>query len=552
MEKASMRVLLVGIGSPDARHLQKQLKEIGCALSGIVCVNRQRGALDRLGDEEFDIVLLNLSARSTLEPDIVKSLRRKWPYIPIVGLIGSGDDPGTKALQNSLWEGLVESRSDPQAILRAIRYAIRQKWYEDALRDSEERFRLACETSRSMVYDIDAKSGRAILVQGLPLLLGYGPEEELQSREWWFAQIHEDDIREVRRMLQEAKKRGQDYHLQYRVRHRDGSYLFVEDAGRYIEDAKRQKIRAVGSVVDVTQRRQADEALRRSEQRYHDLAEQLERRVEQRTADLVKRSRQLHALAAQLTQAEEHERKRLAQAIHDNLQQLLVGAKFCTETLAGGIPENARLEILRRLNHFLNDAIASSRSLAFELSPPLLHNAGLARSLHWLARHMETKHGLRVEVKADDQANPADEDLGSLLFQAVRELLFNVVKHAQVRTVELEMSRFDTDFVRITVADAGVGFDPGQLREDSQQGFGLNSIRGRLDLVGGKLEINSAPGSGSRITLTAPLGKLEAREGSLKGAVRSAVEPSRSRGELLRAGRKKQAFGQDKTSLKSK
>ena len=551
MEKASMRVLLVGVGSPDARHLQKQLHGIGCAISDIVCVNRQRRALDRLGDEEFDIVLLNISARSTFEPGIVTSLRRKWPYIPIVGLIGSGDDPGIKALQNSLWEGLVESRTDPQAILRAIRYAIRQKWYEDALRDSEERFRLACETSRSMVYDIDANSGRAILVQGLPLLLGYGPEEELQSREWWFAQIHADDIREVRRMLQEARRRGEDYHLQYRVRHRDGSCLFVEDAGRYIEDAKRQIIRAVGSVVDVTQRKQAEEALRRSEQRYHDLAEQLEKRVEQRTADLVKRSRQLHALAAQLTQAEEHERKRLAQAIHDNLQQLLVGAKFCAETLAGEIPGNARREIVRRLSQFLNDAIASSRSLAFELSPPLLHSAGLARSLHWLARHMETKHDLRVEVNADDHANPADEDLGSLLFQSVRELLFNVVKHAQVRTVELEMSRFDTDFVRITVTDAGVGFDPGQLREDTQQGFGLNSIRGRLDLVGGKLEINSAAGSGCRITLMAPLGRLEAAEGATKGAGRGAVEPSRPRGELLRAGRKKQAPDQDKTSIKS-
>ncbi len=551
MESASMRILLVGVSLPDARHLQKQLKEIGCAISDIVCVNRQRRALERLADEEFDVVLLNLSARGTYEPGIVKSLRRKWPYIPIVGLGGSGDDPGIHDLEKGLWEGLVESRKDPQAIFRAIRYAIRQKWYEDALRDSEERFRLACETSRSMVYDIDAGSGRAILVHGLPLLLGYGPEDELQNREWWFAQIHGDDKDEVLRTLHEAKSCGEDYHLQYRVRHRSGTYLFVEDSGRYIADPKRRRIRAVGSVVDVTQRKQAEEALRRSEQQYHDLAEQLEKRVEQRTADLVKRGRQLHTLAAQLTQAEEHERKRLAQAIHDNLQQLLVGAKFCTETLAGGVPESARPEIVRRLNQFLNDAIASSRSLAFELSPPILRNAGLARSLHWLAQHMETKHGLIVEVSADEQANPQDEDLSSLLFQATRELLFNVVKHAQVRTVELEMSRSETNFVRISVADAGVGFDPGELQEDSRQGFGLNSIRGRLDLVGGKLEIDSVPGSGSRIALMAPLGGLEAAEGALKDASRGAVESARPRGELLRAGRKKQASDQDKTSLKS-
>ncbi|NLT67916.1 MAG: hypothetical protein GXX84_15040 [Acidobacteria bacterium] len=249
--------------------------------------------------------------------------------------------------------------------------------------------------------------------------------------------------------------------------------------------------------------------------------------------DLRQRTAQLRTLASELTNAEERERKRLAQAIHDDLQQLLVGARFCADSLLNGVKDPKLRESALQLNEILNKAIESSRSLTFELSPPVLHDAGLARALHYLARRMESVHGLSVTVNADEQAEPEAEDLRVLLFQATRELLFNVVKHARAETAKVTMRKGKGNLVEIVVTDEGVGFDPGKAdTEDSQNGFGLFSIKGRLGLVGGRLEVSSTPGHGTNCTIVAPLGRISDPELGWEGGV-SHAKPT---GGLMRAG----------------
>ena len=364
--------------------------------------------------------------------------------------------------------------------------------------DDEERFRIACDAARIMVYEIDAVRGRAKFIHGLEALLGYELEKELHGEGWWFSRIHHEDLPSVLEQLRYSRIRGKDYSIQYRVRHKNGEYIVVEDSGRSIMDQRGRLLRSVGSVVNITQRKQAADALRQSEQRYHEFAAELERMVEQRTA-------QLRNLAAELTHAEERERKRLAQSIHDDLQQLLVGAKFCADTLAGAVQTEALKETARQLNAMLKEAIESARSLTVELSPPILHEIGLVKAIQHLARRMESKHGLTVGVRSDERAEPLPEEIRILLFQCTRELLFNVVKHAHVKAAEVEVLRSEAGEVQVTVSDAGTGFGPGRIEEKSSEGgFGLFSIRGRLGLTGGRLEIESAPGAGTRCTIIVP------------------------------------------------
>jgi CheY-like chemotaxis protein len=158
----------------------------------------------------------------------------------------------------------------------------------------------------------------------------------------------------------------------------------------------------------------------------------------------------------------------------------------------------------REVVGLLEEAIASSRTLTGELSPPILQTGGLVAGLEWLVRWKAEKYQLAVELQADPRVAPDSEAMALLLFQSVRELLFNVVKHAQVREARVEVRQQD-GHLQIIVSDQGVGFDPATLPTAGTGGLGLSSIRQRLEYLGGCVGIASAPGEGCRITLAAPL-----------------------------------------------
>jgi signal transduction histidine kinase len=180
--------------------------------------------------------------------------------------------------------------------------------------------------------------------------------------------------------------------------------------------------------------------------------------------------------------------------------------------LRGHSRAEAFQETIQHVDGLLSKCLEASRSLTSELSPPILYEAGLAPALKWLGRWFHETHGLMVGVVAEDQALPDTEEIRAAGFHAVRELLFNVVKHAKVRRAQVRMSRVGENGIKILVADKGTGFEPTkiQAREGRAGGFGLFSLRERLALLGGHMEVESAPGHGSRFTLIVPLGRSNA------------------------------------------
>jgi PAS domain S-box-containing protein len=261
---------------------------------------------------------------------------------------------------------------------------------------------------------------------------------------------------------------------------------------------------------DIIERAQSEESLRQAHA-------ELELRVQQRTAELSqavqqleKQSTQLRALALELTLAEQRERRRLADVLHGDLQQLLVGAKLLVSPLKEAADPKVQ-EAGREVTDLLDGALRCSRSLTEELSPPILYMGGLIPALAWLARWIGEKHNLAVVLRAEETAPILSHDTTVLLFQFIRELLFNAVKHAHVNTAQIEIGWRDGR-VQVQVADEGVGFDPAQLRVTGGDlgGFGLLGIQERLELLGGGMEIESAPGKGSRFTLWIPVQRAEA------------------------------------------
>jgi signal transduction histidine kinase len=254
----------------------------------------------------------------------------------------------------------------------------------------------------------------------------------------------------------------------------------------------------------VVSRRTAD--LQRAQQQLREHVETLEQRVADRTAEARHRADQLQKLAAELVRAEHEERRRLAQVLHDHLQQLLVGAKLNLRAINGQLPREQIEESVRQVDTLLDESLTASRSLTAELSPQVLYKGTFAAALHWLAGWMRDKHGLQVQVEADESADPAVEEIRVLLFQSVRELLFNVVKHAKVDCATVRLQRDGDRQVVIVVSDEGAGFDPHQQEVDGNgTGLGLFGVAERLELLGSRLSIDSAPGKGARMTIVAPL-----------------------------------------------
>lgn len=256
------------------------------------------------------------------------------------------------------------------------------------------------------------------------------------------------------------------------------------------------------------ERQRAENERNKLVQELRALTETLERRVEERTQTLRTRGEQLSAMASALTVAEQRERERISQILHDDLQQLIFGSQMRVLLLEEDLADSAELERLREgfqdVVQLHQQAISIVRSLTVELSPPILDNK-LSEAFKWLAGHMHSSYGLRVELISEDDAEPANKDLRELAFQIIRELLFNVVKHAGVDQVRLLLREQNGRCV-ITVADNGKGFDVSAFEQQAAKntGYGLHSVRERLNLFDGSLIIDSTPGAGTRVTVSLP------------------------------------------------
>lgn len=239
-----------------------------------------------------------------------------------------------------------------------------------------------------------------------------------------------------------------------------------------------------------------------------DLAQQ-QAQVAEQTLALERSNRQVRALASALTLAEQRERRRISQILHDHVQQMLYGIQMRTYLIGLDAPEESKVYIREHLSEMealVEEAIQSTRTLTVELSPPVLQSEGLGAAFNWLANQMSRLYDLEVDLQLSQDYQLGSEDLRVLVFQLVRELLFNVVKHAQVTQARVTMGPEGEQFV-VCVEDCGVGFDANLLQNEEPRetsGFGLYSIRERLDLFGGELTVASTPGRGTKVTLLLP------------------------------------------------
>jgi len=422
-------------------------------------------------------------------------LRKDGTRVPIELLVHLiKDDRGVPLYYYSFITDITERRQAEEALRRSEE----GKRAAEVLASAEREFRLLAEAMPQIVWTTRSDGWTTyfnhqwVEYTGLTLEESYG--------HGWNKPFHPEDQQRAWDAWQNAVTNLASYALECRLRRSDGVYRWWLIRGIPVSDEKGNILKWFGTCTDIDDLKRAEEALR------------------QANADLGQRAAQLQALAGELTLAEQRERSRLAKILHDHLQQLLVAAKFRAAVLGRGGDEVVK-QATEEVENLIDESIAVSRDLTAELSPPILHEAGLNAGLQWLARRMADKHGLFVDLTMEEDGQ-IPEQLKVLVFDSVRELLFNVVKHAHTSSAAINLRRVDGR-LQVTVSDPGVGFDPTIMHAagGGGVGFGLFGIRERLELMGGVLQIQSTPGQGSLFVLSVPVAPITNIEPQSRGTL---------------------------------
>lgn len=360
-----------------------------------------------------------------------------------------------------------------------------QKEVYRQLKESEERYRalidLDAEVGVAVVMLHDTEQGEGIqtfISDEWSRITGYSKGELLGMS--FFDLLHSGH-RKASLIRHRRKVNGESIpdHFEMSVIRKDGTEVPIELTSAYtIYQGKRVN---VAYIRDITERIEAK-------------------------AQLITYQKELRSLASQLSLAEEHGRRRIAGELHDRISQTLATCNIKLGAMIESAPSIRLTEPIVEIQTLIKNLIKEIRSLTFELSSPILYEIGIEAALEHLTEQIQEKHGILVKFEDDGQPKPLCEDVSMLLFQMVRELLVNVVKHAQARNVTVSIEKQDNN-IRITVEDDGVGFDVKKKRSFGREdkGFGLFSIRERLHHINGSSSIESQPGRGTQVILILPL-----------------------------------------------
>lgn len=321
---------------------------------------------------------------------------------------------------------------------------------------------------------------------GIKELLGLDPEEVRESYQAFAATIHPEDRETAWLQTVETARDLTPLHLEYRVVHPETGVRWVEcravpqrrpDGGTHWH----------GFMHDITDRKSAEEQLREKRER-------------------------LSAMALDLSLAEERERRAIATELHDRIGQDLTLASIKLGML-GLQPSSPKGEqLIGETRKLVNGIIADVRSLTHRISPPILELGSLEAALKWLARQVEADYGLQVAYGGEGCGKTLADELRSAVYHAVRELLINAAKHARATTVRVQLTWRD-DALQVDVVDDGVGFDACDINDNRAigDGFGLFNVRRKIRHLGGSFLVESRPGRGTRVTLTMPLLRGQAK-----------------------------------------
>jgi PAS domain S-box-containing protein len=406
-----------------------------------------------------------------------------------------------------------DSDGQPICMIGIIRDLTERMMAEDALKKSETKFRTLFNEASDSIFLLSFTQGGLIIEDtndAALMMHGYSREEMIGQPIAFL-----DDPDSAKHIMERSLRLQGGEKVTFEGRHvrKDGSRFSVDVSAQLVHIGENPYVLAIDR--DITERKRTEENILKHHEQLEGLVRERARelleanknlKVEVRvrkTAEkkLLDYQKQLQLLTSQLSLIEENEKRRIATELHDCIGQTLALAKIKLGLLNKSAPSEELKNNIREILHLIEQTIKETRTLTFELSPPILYELGLSQAIKWLIDQFREKHGLDIELIDDGQDKPFNNNTRFFLFQAIRELLVNVVKHAQATKANIIMTQ-EANNLRIVLEDDGIGFFKPSLNYD---GYGLFNIRERMNHINGQFEIKSIPGRGTRVTLVAPL-----------------------------------------------
>ena len=375
--------------------------------------------------------------------------------------------------------------NDEKIIERAVQLlkrVIEFKLFEEKIKASNERYLLATMATNDAIWDVDMDAKVIYWAEGFHTLFGYQAGSFKESERTWENAVHPQDLEKVETSIQSfiASKSHKIWQEEYRFKRADGRFVLVVDRGFLIFDQMGRVTRMVGSMQDITEKRELENRLIKQEVNRHKFVSQA------------------------VVDAQEKERSEIGKELHDNVNQILSTAKLYLEVARNH--EEEREKLLGLSAQYISVAINEIRSISKSLVPTSIGDIGLIESIQDLMESVKLTKAIKIHFNYDktvDQILTEQQKL--MLYRIIQEQLNNVLKHAKAENFTIEMMYEDSK-LQVIMTDDGIGFDPELIKH--KKGVGLFNINSRVELFHGKADIFSSPGAGCSIMIQIPISQI--------------------------------------------
>jgi two-component system sensor histidine kinase UhpB len=484
----NIRILLVEDSASDALLIEEALSDLSDIPHELTHTDLLSDGVALARETHFDIVLLDLGLPDAQGMDTFREFHRQAPDVPVLVLTGLDDiSVGLVAIQEGAQDYLLKKEIHSSLLGRALRYAMERHHVAVALAASEERFQLAVSGAAAGVWDWNLRTDAIYFAPRFKEIMGYGDSEFPNEVRAHQGAIHPNDVDQVMAKLKAHMAHKSAFDEEYRVRTQSGDFKWIQSLGQALWTDSGEPYRMVGWIMDITDRRRAEDALRISRE-------------------------ELQRLSANIQHMREEEKTRIARELHDDLGQQLTALKmevaFAEQELKSVEPPSQRGD-LHTIYALIDQLAGSVRRIAADLRPLMLDDLGLIPALDWLINEFSARHNVQVISHVAAQEIAFNRESGTAVFRMVQEALTNIARHSGATEATLDIARAEPHCI-VRIIDNGRG--AAHVARADRRSFGLLGMRERAAQLGGEIQIRTAPDMGFALTITLPLARVQAIE----------------------------------------